>query len=82
VLDLGGPVAAYVVPVSLTIPAHIDRDLQIVFTQNTYEDLRWQDEPGPGYAAGKLDVTAERQERVTEVGANSVTATIEPVSSH
>ena len=77
-LDLSGAVAAYVFPVSLTIPAAITADLEVVFTVNTYEDFHWQDESEPGYAPGVFDVSAGTFEPVTQLGGNSFTVTIGP----
>jgi hypothetical protein len=80
-LDLGGAVAAYVFPLTLTIPATITEDMEIVFTANTYEDFHWTDQTEPGYVAGVFDVSATSYEPVTQLGANSATVTIAPVTT-
>jgi hypothetical protein len=80
-LDLSGPVAAYVFPLTLVIPPDITEDMEIVFTANTYEDFHWTDQMDTGYAAGIFDVTATSYEPVTQLGANSATVTIAPVTT-
>jgi hypothetical protein len=79
-LDLSGPVAAYVFPVNLTIPAVIDSDLEVVFTVNTYEDFHWMDQDEPGYEPGVFDVSSASFEPVTQLGGNGFTVTLGPAS--
>jgi hypothetical protein len=81
-LDLSGPVAAYVFPVSLVIPEAIASDLEIVFTVNTYQDFHWQDQTEAGYEPGVFDVSQGGFEPVTQLGANSFTVTVGPASAH
>lgn len=80
-LDLSGPVAAYVFPLTLTIPSDIKEDMEIVFTANTYQDFHWTDQATAGYTAGVFDVSATSFEPVTQLGANSATVTIAPVTT-
>jgi hypothetical protein len=80
-LDLSAPTAAYVFPLTLTIPPAITTDMEIVFTANTYQDFHWEDETDPGYTTGVFDVSAGSYEPVTQLGANSATVTIGPVTS-
>ena len=79
-LDLSGPVAAYVFPLTLTIPPSITEDMEIVFTANTYQDFHWQDESETGYTTGVFDVSVGAYEPVTQLGANSATVTIAPAT--
>jgi hypothetical protein len=79
-LDLSGPVAAYVFPIDLTIPADIQSDMNVVFTVNTYQDFHWMDENQPGYEPGVFDVSPGSFEPVTQLGANSFAVSIEPAS--
>ncbi len=78
-LDLSGPVAAYVFPVNLVIPAAIPSDLEIIFTVNTFEDFHWTDQAAVGNTPGVFDVSSSGFEPVTQLGANSFTVTIVPV---
>jgi hypothetical protein len=80
-LDLSGAVAAYVFPLTLVIPPHITEDMEIVFTANTYEDFHWMDETDPGYTTDVFDVSATSYEPVTQLGANSATVTLKPVTT-
>jgi len=80
-LDLSGAVAAYVFPLTLTIPPSITHDMEIVFTANTYEDFHWQDESTAGYTDGVFDVSVGSYEPVTQLGANSATVSIGPVTT-
>jgi hypothetical protein len=80
-LDLSQTVAAYVFPLTLVIPATITHDMEIVFTANTYEDFHWQDQATAGFTAGVFDITATSYEPVTQLGANSATVTIMPVTT-
>jgi hypothetical protein len=76
-LDMSQPIAAYVFPVRLVIDPEVGHDVTILFTANTYEDFHWQDESEPGYEPGVFDVSYGAFEPVTQLGANSITATIE-----
>ena len=80
-LDLHGPVAAYVSPVDITIPPSIARDMELLFTVDTYQDFHWQDETDSGYRTGVFDVSDSSFEPVTQLGANSFTVSFGPVSS-
>ena len=53
----------------------------IVFTANTYEDFHWTDQTDPGYTTGVFDITATSYEPVTQLGANSATVSIGPVTT-
>jgi len=76
-LDMNNPMGAYVLPVKLVIDPAVGHDVTIVFKLNTYEDLHWQDENQPGYTTGVFDVSYGVYEPVTQLGANSVTVTME-----
>ena len=76
-LDMSSPVGAYVFPVNLTLDPSVGHDVTILFTLNTYEDFHWQDESSPGYEPGVFDVAYGTWEPVTQLGANSVVATME-----
>ncbi len=80
-LDLHEVVAAFVSPVSITIPPVITQDMELLFTVNTYQDFHWQDETDSGYRPGVFDVSDSSFERVTQLGANSFTVSFGPVSS-
>jgi|HubBroStandDraft_2_1064218.scaffolds.fasta_scaffold124577_2 hypothetical protein len=76
-LDMSSSTGAYVFPVNLVIDPSVGHDVTILFTLNTYEDFHWQDETEPGYAPGVFDVSYGVYEPVTQLGANSVTVTME-----
>jgi hypothetical protein len=78
---LSGAVAAYMFPLTLTIPTDITENMEIVFTANTYEDFHWTPEDMPGYSASVFEVSATGYEPVTQLGANSATVTIGPIGS-
>jgi hypothetical protein len=79
-LDLSQPIAAYVFPVQIVIPDSITEDMEILFTVNTWEDFHWTDESEPGYATDVFDVSDGAFEPVTQLGANSFTVTLVPVT--
>jgi hypothetical protein len=76
-LDMTGPVAAYVFPVHLVVDPSVDHDVTLLFTANIYQDFHWQDENVAGDAPGVFDVSYGAFEPVTQLGANSITATME-----
>jgi hypothetical protein len=76
-LDMTQSVAAYVFPVNVVIDPAVTHDVTLLFTVNTYEDFHWQDENTAGYAPGVFDVSYGVFEPVTQLGANSVTVTME-----
>lgn len=77
VLDTSQSPSKYVFSTSLDVDPTIDHDVKVVFTVNTFEDFRWQDASGPGYANGVFDVSGSSFETVTQLGANSIATTIE-----
>jgi hypothetical protein len=76
-LDMSNPMGAYVFPVHLVVDPAVAHDVTIQFKLNTYEDFHWQDETQPGYTSGVFDVSYGVFEPVTQLGANSVVATME-----
>jgi hypothetical protein len=76
-LDMSGPVASYVFPVHIVIDPTVGHDVTLLFTANTYEDFHWQDESESGYASGVFDVSYGAFEPVTQLGANSITVTLQ-----
>jgi hypothetical protein len=76
-LDMTSPMGAYVFPVNLVVDPTASHDVTITFKLNTYEDFHWQDEAQTGYASGVFDVSYGVYEPVTQLGANSVTATMD-----
>ena len=76
-LDTAGSPSQYVFATSLDVDPNLDHDIRVVFHVNTYQDFRWQDQSAAGYAAGTFDVSASGFETVTQLGANSMSTTIE-----
>jgi hypothetical protein len=76
-LDNSNSPSKYVFSTDLDIDPNIDHDVRVVFHVNTYQDFRWQDSSAAGYANGVFDVSASGFETVTQLGANSISTTIE-----
>ena len=76
-LDMTNPMGAYVLPAKLVVDPAASHDVTITFKLNTYEDFHWQDEAQAGYGSGVFDVSYGVYEPVTQLGANSVTVTME-----
>jgi hypothetical protein len=76
-LDNSNSPSKYVFSTDLDVDPTIDHDVRVVFHVNTYQDFRWQDSNGAGYANGVFDVSTSGFETVTQLGANSISTTIE-----
>jgi hypothetical protein len=76
-LDNTNSPSQYVFPTDLVVDPNLDHDVRVVFHVNTYQDFRWQDSSAAGYANGVFDVSASGMETVTQLGANSMSTTIE-----
>jgi hypothetical protein len=67
----------YVLAVNLQTNPALTSTAKVVLTVNTYENFRWQDQSGPGYATGVFDTTPTTYEPVMSFGANSFTLSVE-----
>jgi hypothetical protein len=76
-LDTSSSPSQYVFTTSLDVDPNLDHDVRVVFHVNTYEDFRWQDQTATGYAPGVFDVSSAGFETVTQLGANSISTTLE-----
>jgi hypothetical protein len=76
-LDNANSPSEYVFPTDLVVDPNLDHDVRVVFHVNTYQDFRWQDSNAAGYASGVFDVSASGFETVTQLGANSMSTTLE-----
>jgi hypothetical protein len=76
-LDNANSPSKYVFSTDLDVDPTIDHDVRVVFHVNTYQDFRWQDSNAAGYTNGVFDVSSSGFETVTQLGANSISTTIE-----
>jgi hypothetical protein len=61
----------YVFPVNLTLQPRLGASVKMIMTVNTYEDFRWKDLNGPGFASGVFDVSPTTTDQVESFGPNS-----------
>lgn len=76
-LDTSKSPSEYVFPTDLDVDPNLDHDVRVVFHVNTYQDFRWQDQNVAGYTSGTFDVSAAGFETVTQLGANSISTSVE-----
>jgi hypothetical protein len=69
--------AYYEFAVNLKVDPSISNTVKVSLNVNTYENFRWEDQSGDGYASGVFDTTPTTYETVKSFGANSLTLSVE-----